>query len=140
MQRRVIGAWMVGIVWSGFLWADAASEKKQVTPETKTSTKIEKIEKKETKHTATFNHNIRFKDETPPTEELHQEVKYFCSPTSKEAAEKSCNQWLNAQKKTVGSRVVFSSCSGAQFLYGQEQHGCMAYLCTGEIKFLLRSR
>lgn len=142
MRMSIVGIVWVGLLNSGLLWADAVPETPKKMPETVKVEKSEKIEKKESKKTITqnINHTIRIQNEGPANEKLNEEVKYFCSSSSKEEAEKNCNSWLKAQKKQASSRVVFSSCSQAQDLYGESQHGCMAYLCTGEIKFLLNQR
>ena len=120
MRITTRGVWVVGITWSFALWGDPTTAS-GVATQTVTTHRTEQ--------------SIQIKSGSD--EQINQEVKYFCSTTSKDEAEKNCNQWLTAQKQSAGPRVLFASCSQAKYLYGENQQGCMAYLCTGEVKFIL---
>ncbi len=147
MRLRVMGVCLLGLMLGGAVYADSVvieeAPKKEAAPKKKKQIPPATVEKKEVyiKKDITHNQNIRIQHEVVSGEKLHEEKKYFCSSTSKAEAEKNCDQWLAAQKKSAGSRVVFASCSQATDLYGEkDERGCMAYTCTGEIKFLLNQR
>ena len=88
--------------------------------------------------TNTNNHNINIKANLGD-EKVHKESKFFCSP-KEDAPKVECEKWLASQKKALKSRLLTSNCSQAKFLYGKEEHGCMAYLSEGEVSFLLNQK
>ncbi|MFW7377471.1 MAG: hypothetical protein ACOH5I_01525 [Oligoflexus sp.] len=65
-----------------------------------------------------------------------QDMKMFCSKTSEQASKKDCEVWLNAQKKTLGDRLLTAFCSSSE-VSAEVKSNCM-YRTVGEIKYVLR--
>lgn len=95
-------------------------------PEKKPNPIVHKVDR-----TETININTNKKTE------LIKDKKDFCAKSETEC-EKSCKSWLREQKKTLKKDLRTSHCSGARFLYGKEEAGCMSYLCSGEISYVLK--
>jgi hypothetical protein len=67
----------------------------------------------------------------------YTEKKSFCGKDKKEANE-LCKEWLAEQKKSLGDKVLTSSCGQARHLMGKEDEGCNSYLSHGDITYLIK--
>ena len=68
-------------------------------------------------------------------EQEKAEVKIFCSKNSEKEAVNSCQKWLDAQTKTLGTRLLTSYCGEGELQTGNS--GCL-YKSTGELKYVLK--
>jgi hypothetical protein len=97
-------------------------------PAKKEETTVLKVEEKKT---ININNNTSFKAEQKATK------KSFCGKKSGEC-EKSCNKWLKSQKKSLGKKLLTATCEEERSLYGEEESGCMNYICKGEVEYIIR--
>ncbi|MBP6217311.1 MAG: hypothetical protein KA436_01850 [Oligoflexales bacterium] len=105
--------------------------KEQIKPDVHTDVH-RSVHKSESVETININANM-------DGEKISKETHSFCS-TDQKTAKEECAKWLSEQKKALKNRLLTSHCSSPKFLYGKEQDGCMAYLSTGEISFLLNKK
>lgn len=126
IRRRIVYG-MFAFLISTQIWAQDA--KTDTKTETKKEESVKKIYKN-TKHEENININYNTKPDliTPPT-------RYFCAKTE-EGCTKACEKWLSQQKKNLGKNFRTGDCTGPVYLYGKEEHKCMAYLCSGDISFI----
>jgi hypothetical protein len=132
------GLAVAGLALADSTTATSTSEKKEnkEIKENKTEVKENRTINRNINRTNTENINI---NANMGPESVHKETKYFCSP-QEQAAKASCDKWLADQKASLRSRLLTSSCSNPRFLYGKEEHDCMAYLSEGEVSFLLNQK
>lgn len=62
------------------------------------------------------------------------ESKTFCSKTSEQDAQTTCEKWLDQQTKSLGERLLTSFCSQGEI---STDVGCL-YRSQGEVKFVLK--
>ena len=71
-------------------------------------------------------------------EKEQKDTKVFCSKSSEQAAKKDCQLWLDAQKKSLGDRLLTAYCSTAELKSEALDKGCL-YRSMGELKYVLRT-
>ncbi len=62
------------------------------------------------------------------------ETKVFCSKNSESEAVSLCEKWLEKQSKTLGERLLTSSCSQGEM---SAESSCL-YRATGDLKFMMK--
>jgi hypothetical protein len=70
-------------------------------------------------------------------EQERRDTKMFCSKTNEQAAKRECEQWLDAQRKTLGDRLLTAYCSASEI--SSEPTSACLYRSVGELKYVLRS-
>lgn len=74
------------------------------------------------------------KKSTEETEKEKVQTKQFCSKVSEADAEKRCNDWLTAQKTTLGTRLLTAECSAGEL---GDVNGCF-YRSIGELRYVIK--
>jgi len=76
------------------------------------------------------------KKKTPVVESEQERTlaKQFCSKVSEADAEKLCNDWLQSQKTSLGTRLLTTYCSPGEL---GDVNGCF-YRSMGEVKYILK--
>lgn len=67
-------------------------------------------------------------------EQDKSETKAFCSKNSEKEAVSLCETWLEKQSKTLGDRLLTSSCSQGEMT---SDTGCL-YKATGDLKYMMK--
>ena len=67
-------------------------------------------------------------------EQDKSETKVFCSKNSEQEAANLCEKWLQRQTKSLGERLLTSSCTPGDM---SSDTGCL-YKATGDLKYVMR--
>ena len=83
--------------------------------------------------TSSFGHSSAYKSEVVE-EQPKTETKTFCAKGNAEEAELQCEKWLNRQVKTLGDKVLTSSCSSGDMT---TDSNCL-YKAQGDVTWVMK--